>query len=763
MRSLRFSSVQYAALGLAAIAAVASACSSAKPKSAPPDESVELAGETGTLGLALTARSSNGTLYRLRQASFEVFRTSSGGVSPPIVVPRPPPSSSPGFPPVNGGPVLIDDDGTIIIGAGGSGGRPSSGPSEPATPPSFAGSGGSGVIIDPPFPFPEPFPDEFFSTTLSSEQDPLATTLEATIPIGQFQITLFDGWFLEKVIDGEAVPVEARLVGPSFQSFGIAANEETTVVYRFETSGEVIEFGQGRLVVRIEVEEKEPLPPNARRGVIETSLDALTGFSLRGTLDAALRNSGASSSGVTSTDVYHAIIDSYSTAALGRDPGAPHCDDESTNGEPSLNGFPLRCPRQESEQFANLDSWTPLAVVSRLDLAPADGANCGQQRMIFGNNSPIGNGRMFIIIEAEVPNPNPECGIDACRPIAELWSSLTNVDSPLERGERLAEAFLTTGVGPFAPFMNSEHLGPDGGQVRTNNFNDFIWTLREFHFQSAPEVIPLPQPVSESPNGELWNDTSPLAQGPACRQSFLEAVTAGALTGDNLSAMAFPVAQACKDAESPNEFFRQDYQSHLLQGSGAFTRQLDEAVAGTGLTALDIANRARFAGSCMGCHQEASGSDLGGGLFAPVQSDFVHVSEQVLEDCGDGTACRGLSNALRDEFIPHRLAVQARLLESASMCGGGGGQGGSGGAGGMAGSGGAAGTAGSGGGSTGGAAGTAGSGGGSTGGAAGTGTAGTGPTPVPPPSTPMPEPLPAPGIAAARLTLGGQLVTPHGH
>ena len=73
-------------------------------------------------------------------------------------------------------------------------------------------------------------PGEFFSTTLSSETDPLATTLEATIPTGQFQISLFGGWFLEKVVDWEAVPVEARLLGPSFQSFSIAANEETTVV-----------------------------------------------------------------------------------------------------------------------------------------------------------------------------------------------------------------------------------------------------------------------------------------------------------------------------------------------------------------------------------------------------------------------------------------------------------------------------------------------------------------------------------------------------
>src|SRR5688572_3931410 len=284
MRSLRFSSIQCIAFGLAALTAVASACSgsSSKSKSDPPDESAELMGETGSLALALTARSATGTLYRLRRATFDVFRTGSV-VSPPII-PRPP--IGPSLPPAGRGPIFTDERGVVSIGAGGGGGFSDAGPAEPATPPGFAGSGGSGVIIDPPFPVPPPpDPGEFFSTTLSSETDPLSTTLEATIPTGQFQINLFDGWFLEKVVEGEAVPVQARLLGSTFQSFSIAANEETTVVYRFETSGEVIEFGQGRLIVRIEVEEREPLPPNSRRGVIETSLDALTGFSLRGTLD----------------------------------------------------------------------------------------------------------------------------------------------------------------------------------------------------------------------------------------------------------------------------------------------------------------------------------------------------------------------------------------------------------------------------------------------------------------------------------------------
>jgi hypothetical protein len=745
MRSLQVSSIHlYLALGLAALAAGSSACSSDKPKSSSPDERTEAIGETGSLGLALTARGSSGSLYRLRQATFDVFRLGQNVVTPGI--PRPP-ISVPSFPIDDGArPALFEEGpstsppvapppigepaeqpGGPIFGSGGAGG---SGVAGSAGSFGMGGFGGSGVIVPPPFP------GDFFETTLSSESDPLATTLEATIPTGAFQISLFDGWFLEKVVDGETMPVQAQLVGPSFQSFNIDANEETVVKYRFQTNGEVVEFGQGRLIVQIEVEEKESLGANARRGVIETNVDALQGLTLRGTLDAALANSGASATGVTSTDAYHAIIDSYSTGALGRDPAAAHCDDQVTDGQPSLNGFPLQCPRLESQQFANLDAWFPLAIVSRLDLAPADGENCGQQRMIFANNTPNGNSRMFIIVEAQVPNPSPECGVDACRPIAEFWSSLTDIDDPAVRGLMLQDAFLSRGVGPFGPFMNSDRLGPQGGQVRTNNFNDFQWTLREFHFQSAPDVIPLPQPVAEAPNGELWNDLSSLPQGEACRQSFLAAVPA--LLGDNLSTMSFPVAQACKDAESPNDFFRQDYSAHLGSGSGDFTKQLQQSLTGTGLSAFDLANRARFAGSCMGCHQEASGSSLGGGLSAPFQGDFVHVSEFSIEDCGDGTACHGLSNALRDEFIPHRLDVQARLLASAGSCG-------------SSGSGGSSGSAGS-----------SGTGGGSSGGGSNGGGIAVDPPPpvVGPPSA---EGNSSTRLASPRLTLGGQFVMPHGH
>lgn len=97
---------------------------------------------------------------------------------------------------------------------------------------------------------------------LSTESDPLATTLEATLDIGDYVITLFPGWVLEKVQGGEVSRVQARLLSPESQEFSIAANEETTVRYRFETNGEVVEFGQGRLIVAIEVEERGPPEPD---------------------------------------------------------------------------------------------------------------------------------------------------------------------------------------------------------------------------------------------------------------------------------------------------------------------------------------------------------------------------------------------------------------------------------------------------------------------------------------------------------------------
>jgi hypothetical protein len=140
------------------------------------------------------------------------------------------------------------------------------------------------------------------------------------------------------------------------------------------------------------------------------------------------------------------------------------------------------------------------------------------------------------------------------------------------------------------------------------------------------------------------------------------------LESDNLATLGFPVAAQCEDAESPNDFFRQDYGLHLESGSGDFASQIEAQLTTPGLSALDIAHRARFAGSCMGCHIESGGTDLGRGVTAPFSNDFVQISEFSTEPCpgANNGNCFRVSEALRSVFLPHRIEVLRNFLDSPS-------------------------------------------------------------------------------------------------
>jgi hypothetical protein len=253
-------------------------------------------------------------------------------------------------------------------------------------------------------------------------------------------------------------------------------------------------------------------------------------------------------------------------------------------------------------------------------------------------------------------------------PVAEFWAAVDAEPNPIQRSNMLFNAFLGAGIGNgFGPFVNANQLGPNGGQIRTNNFNDSPWTLREFHFGPGPfGLTPRPAPVGDSPNGQLWNDFGPFSQGPLCRNAFASAMS-GLLT-DNLSEMSFVVPEGCKDSESRNDF-SQDYVQQLNSGGGAFTNFLNNQLVGTGLSAQDIAARARFAGSCIGCHQESSSAFLGRGVTAPPQFDFVHVNERIQVPCDDGSGnCFAISDALRNEFLPHRQQVVSDFLATSPGC-----------------------------------------------------------------------------------------------
>jgi hypothetical protein len=461
---------------------------------------------------------------------------------------------------------------------------------------------------------------------------------------------------------GQPEIVEAQLVSDAIQLFSLFGADEAFVTYQFRVGEEVIDFDHGRLNIGIDVFEdpsicEEPegvIDPS--RVLMETNVEALGNISIFDVFGALASNGGQVSD---PERLYQEILDSYASPDNARLPDAIHCGDETTNGGPSLNGFPLECDRFEHSQIDREGAFFPTAFVNRLDLAPANGAHCGQQRVIFANNS---FNRMFMILEAQIPNPNPDLGILGCAPLAQFWLNQNEIDDPFERGARLAEAFLFGAPElveqGFGPFYTATNLTVGSGQIRTNQFDSSPWTLREFKLALEGESLrAIPFPVAESPNGNLWDEGIDEPAGPACRENFLTALQ-GLLTNDP-SQMSFVVDHECKDAESRNDF-TQDYSSRMSQG---LREEIELAVEGTGLNADDIANRAQFAGSCIGCHEESFGRFLGNGVSAPFSNSFVHVQEFMIECENEDGLCFQPSPALTDVFLPSRLQVMGNLLQ----------------------------------------------------------------------------------------------------
>ncbi len=457
--------------------------------------------------------------------------------------------------------------------------------------------------------------------------------------------------------------VDAQLVDDAVKFFSIFGNDDVFLSFRFRIGGDVVDFTRGRVHVGIEVDDQsvECIPPvgalREERVLLERNVNAVAQISLTNVFDALVSNEGG---GGEPLDLYHELIDSYASASNARMPNAVHCGDETTNGEASLNGYPIVCDRVEANQFDNVEAFFATSFVNRIDLAPLNGAHCGQQRITFANNS---QNRMFLIFENQIPNPAPELGLKGCAPIAQFWSDANSISNPVERGQRLARAFLIgdpdLAAAGFGPFVSAGNLTAGSGQIRANSFDQDPWTLREFKLTTDGESLRvIPFPVGEAPNGQLWNDEVDLPAGEACRQNFIDAVPQ--LLSDDPAEMSFVIADACRDSESRNDFA----QAYPFQMSEGFRQRLAEALAPvTNLSADDIATRAQFAGSCIGCHEEATGSFLGNGVFAPFSNSFVHIQEFGVQcpNPAEGT-CFQASPALTQVFLPRRMRALADIL-----------------------------------------------------------------------------------------------------
>jgi hypothetical protein len=168
-----------------------------------------------------------------------------------------------------------------------------------------------------------------------------------------------------------------------------------------------------------------------------------------------------------------------------------------------------------------------------------------------------------------------------------------------------------------------------------------------------------------------------------CRAELL--ATLGTLMPANFNSLGIDVPPTCFDGASGN--FGTRFEDVITTGAqpayaAALVARANQLFPGVNLTAVQIAARASFGGTCIGCHHrpdQPQYRDLGQGLTLPVPSalpgesfddiDFTQVNNLREEPCAaDGSdavqTCFKLSPVLGGIFLPHRKTVLESYLRT---------------------------------------------------------------------------------------------------
>ncbi|WP_224245403.1 hypothetical protein [Hyalangium gracile] len=427
-----------------------------------------------------------------------------------------------------------------------------------------------------------------------------------------------------------------------------------------------------------------PLPPpppppplggvDPQRSLVVTDTAILNKFTLQAVMDQLVGTSGVPT---TALDLFQQWWD---TERPGPGLGAgPHCD---SPGIANMNGFPFPCRPAEGGQalvnpFLNAttspSAYLAVGLFNRFDLAPTNGANCGEYRIVFARRSGITNprDRLFVIFEAVLPNPTPAQGLEGCRPVASFWSSLTADADVNSRGDKLRN-FYFLGLPGFVPVIHADNLGnrpSNTGQVRINQFMQPTWNLREFKLRRNCSAGPctvqfIPVTVKSNPGGILFNPGSTHPRTSDFQSVvFPDQVASLAVNDINLFGLSIPDAfnSGQSDAQNPME---NHYVNQFGTGPSTLRANIQNELnaLGSSLTPDQVVARA-MALSCAGCHRLSNGANLGGGIIWPPSLGFTHISEQT--DPGPDGPRHRISPALVNTFIPRRKQVLDAFLGSA--------------------------------------------------------------------------------------------------
>jgi len=423
-----------------------------------------------------------------------------------------------------------------------------------------------------------------------------------------------------------------------------------------------------------------------RRSLVVTEHPMLTGFSLERVMNQLVSQSGVA--GLTATKLFQQLWDTQNAGpGLGL---GPHCDDtvDPTYGS-VINGYPYTCRGTLAEggeaacdPFAvnSTCGYIPIALFNRFDLAPRNGAHCGEHRIVYARASgrTDARARNLIIFEAVLPNPHPVQGLKGCKKIADFWGDLSK-DASLTRRAASLENFYFKGLANVEPVVHVDHYGNMSGgygQIRTNQFiqpdsiTPRVWSLREFKLIKGCATSPctlkmVPVTNKTNPFGPLFNVASEDPNALAF-QAYLPSQIVD-LNATSLAGLRMDVPDVYNSAQSQASGSTEtNYLLNFGTAPSSFRSGIDAALvaAGSTLRADDIVARAQTQ-SCAGCHRLSNNAALGGGLIWPASLGFTHVSERDVDvEVVGGVSRFKISAALEIALLPHRKFVLEDYIDN---------------------------------------------------------------------------------------------------
>ncbi len=350
------------------------------------------------------------------------------------------------------------------------------------------------------------------------------------------------------------------------------------------------------------------------------------------------------------------------------------------NTTSKANGF-VNIPLQVRDQEVNLNpsdlinnDMLPTAIFNRFDLSASSGEHCGEYRIVYHKNS--GAGRFFLIFEAQYPNPEPEQGPAGCFAVADFWQKVgqkTKVEALIELEKFFYQGLKHNGVSLPAA-INFTHYTHGTGQVRSNQFVDGPWQLREFktNIDASGKAVFVADTVKSNPLTELFVSAQDSDALKASRiyfnndfnNHYIDNLLTPERQSDSPSATSIINGFSLGSDNHYNEFQSDSSSSdNTARPSNAILdTAINNKLTDLGLSSYTpqmIRNRAE-AMSCGGCHQNNNGAEIAPNVHWPRSGFFVHVNEQ-----------GNLSSALTEQFLPARAALLENYLQEteAQRCG----------------------------------------------------------------------------------------------